>query len=184
MRVNEDDAGSAARPEGPRTYPALLEILREVSRDNQVSGTVDRERRRTRTYWEMGDEIHRHLLGHEGKPRYGDQVISKLANDLEMGKTLLYDILRLRRAFPNFHTCGKLPWSHSRQLVGLETLVEREFYARVAVEMGWSVRQLRYGRYLADVFYSTGVSDPAAVAAKGTYLNRQLLDEGLAGAYV
>ena len=131
------------RPEGARTYPALLESLREVSRDNQVSGALDRERRRTRTYWDMGDEIHRHLLGHEGKPRYGEQVISKLANDLEMAGSLLYDILRLRRAFPNFHTCGKLPWSHSRQLVGLQTLTEREFYARVAVEMGWSVRQLK-----------------------------------------
>ena len=133
----------AARPEGARTYPALLESLREVSRDNQVSGTVDRERRRTRTYWDMGDQIHRHLLRHEGKPKYGEQVISKLANDLEMTDSLLYDILRLRRAFPIFHTCGKLPWSHSRQLVGLQTLVEREFYARVAVEMSWSVRQLK-----------------------------------------
>ena len=283
----------APRPEGPRTYPDLLESLREVSRDNQVSGTVDRERRRTRTYWDMGDQIHQHLLRNQGKPRYAERVISKLANDLEMGKTLLYDILHLRRAFPIFRTCGRLPWSHCGYMLPLATQAEREFYARVAVEMGWSVRQLReeirrglyaqarehgeasyrpqqpilptqlqprrghpytyrlvsslpgqghadlvvdlgprswtverlrlrgidaerldtragqrardrveelirsvdfvvlstartdrYGRYLAEVFCSIGVTDPAGVAAKGRYLNRQLLEEGLAGAYV
>ena len=60
-----------------------------------------------------------------------------------MTASLLYDILRLRRVIPIFHTCGNLPWSHSRNLLGLQTLAEREFYARVAVEMGWSVRQLQ-----------------------------------------
>jgi len=127
----------------PDTHAGLLESLREATRDGQVSGTVDRERRRTRTYWDMGDAIHQHLLGHEGKPKYGDRVISKLANDLEMTGSLLYDILRLRRTFPNFHTCGILPWSHCRPLFPLPTLGEREFYARAAAEMAWSVRQLQ-----------------------------------------
>jgi len=137
------DRQAPAPPHAPRTYAALVEALREVTRDNQVSGTVDRERRRTRAYWDMGDSIHGHLLEHEGKPKYGDKVISKLANDLEMGKSLLYDILHLRRAFPIFRTCGRLPWSHCRYMLPLATQSEREFYARVAVEMGWSVRQLR-----------------------------------------
>ena len=47
-----------------------------------------------------------------------------------------------------------------------------------------TARTDRYGRYLADVFYGIGVTDPTAVAAKGRYLNRQLLEEGLAGPYV
>ncbi len=40
-----------------------------------------------------------------------------------------------------------------------------------------------YGRYLADLKYLPGVSDPQVVLAKGMYLNRQLLDEGLATRY-
>ena len=47
-----------------------------------------------------------------------------------------------------------------------------------------TARTDRYGRYLADVFYGIGQPDPAAVAAEGVYLNRQLLEEGLAGPYV
>ena len=132
---------AASRP--PDTYANLLESLREATRDGQVSGTVDRERRRTRTYWEMGDAIHRHLLGHEGKPKYGDRVISKLANDLELDRTVLYLILQFRRTIPNVDTCRLLPWSHCRHLFPLPTLSEREFYARAAAEMAWSVRRLQ-----------------------------------------
>jgi len=47
-----------------------------------------------------------------------------------------------------------------------------------------TARTDRYGRYLADVFYGIGDTDPAAVAADGVYLNRQLLEEGLARPYV
>jgi endonuclease YncB( thermonuclease family) len=41
-----------------------------------------------------------------------------------------------------------------------------------------------YGRYLADVKYLPGESDPAIVLSEGIYLNRELLDEGLARRYV
>ena len=39
-----------------------------------------------------------------------------------------------------------------------------------------------YGRYLADVKVLPG-ADPRAVLERGTYLNRQFLDEGLARHY-
>ena len=38
----------------------------------------------------------------------------------------------------------------------------------------------KYGRYLVDVFYSIGEKDPAKVAAEGTFLNQELLDNRLA----
>ena len=41
-----------------------------------------------------------------------------------------------------------------------------------------------YGRYLADLKYLPGATDPRAVLADGTYLNRQLLDESLAVRYL
>ena len=41
----------------------------------------------------------------------------------------------------------------------------------------------RYGRYLADVFYLPQTQDAARVLRNGIYLNRQLLDEGLARPY-
>ena len=41
-----------------------------------------------------------------------------------------------------------------------------------------------YGRYLADVKYLPGSEHPDDVLTQGTYLNRQLLDEGLAQRYL
>ena len=38
----------------------------------------------------------------------------------------------------------------------------------------------KYARYLADVLYLPGSTDPQAVYAQGIYLNQQLLDKGLA----
>ena len=37
-----------------------------------------------------------------------------------------------------------------------------------------------YGRYLADLKYLPGESDPTVVVDKGVYLNRELLERGLA----
>jgi len=38
----------------------------------------------------------------------------------------------------------------------------------------------KYARYLADVFYLPGSTNPQAIYAQGIYLNQQLLDKGLA----
>lgn len=41
-----------------------------------------------------------------------------------------------------------------------------------------------YGRYLADVKYLPRATNPANILSEGTYLSRQLLDEGLAQPYM
>lgn len=44
-------------------------------------------------------------------------------------------------------------------------------------------RSDKFDRYLADVFYQTGASDPLLVAREGKFLNQELLDERLAVRY-
>lgn len=41
-----------------------------------------------------------------------------------------------------------------------------------------------YDRYLTDVFYLPGETDPAQIAAKGHFLNQELLDSGLVTPYL
>ena len=41
----------------------------------------------------------------------------------------------------------------------------------------------KYDRYLADIFYLAGEKDPSRVAQEGKFLNQELLNERLAGAY-
>lgn len=38
----------------------------------------------------------------------------------------------------------------------------------------------KYGRFVADVFYKTGTDNPQEIIDSGTYLNQELLDQGLA----
>ncbi len=40
-----------------------------------------------------------------------------------------------------------------------------------------------YGRFVADVFFLKDAQDPQEIIKNGTYLNQDLLDEGLAGVY-
>ena len=44
-------------------------------------------------------------------------------------------------------------------------------------------RSDKFDRYLADIFYQAGASDPVVVAQEGTYLNQELLNERLAVVY-
>lgn len=44
-------------------------------------------------------------------------------------------------------------------------------------------RSDKFDRYLADIFYLPGATDPSVVAQKGTYLNQELLNEHLAVRY-
>ena len=125
------------------TYGALRDLCHEISESGQISSIREREQRKARIYWEIGDAIHGHLLRHEGKPRYGDGLYPRLARDLKMARSLLYTIVQFRQQIPNVHTCGHLAWSHCRQLLPLKSAAEREFYARAARRADWTVAQLK-----------------------------------------
>ena len=136
------------------SYPALLDALRDISSEERTTRTHDRERRKVTTYWYMGDAIHAHVLDHEGRAGYGDQVVDRLANDLSMDRSLLYLILQFRQSFPIVDTYRQLRWSHFRALLPLTTRAAREFYAQAANARNWSVRELMdqvredlFGRY-------------------------------------
>jgi endonuclease YncB( thermonuclease family) len=127
------------------SYPTLLDALRDISSTEQTARTHDRERRKVDTYWHMGDAIHTHVLDHEGRTQYGDQVVDRLAQDLSMDRSLLYLILQFRQSFPMVNTYRQLHWSHFRTLLPLETRAAREFYAQAANARNWSVRELMDG---------------------------------------
>ena len=149
-----------------QTYPALLEAIRELAASGQTARARDREHRKVRAYWDMGDSIHAHLLTREGRPQYGDELIQRLAQDLSMDRSLLYLILQFRRAFPTVDTYRQLEWSHFRALLPLTTRAERESYARTADRRGWSVRDLK--SHVRDNLYSLAREVGAAALLKDT----------------
>ena len=123
-------------------YDALRDGIGEILASGKELGTVARGHQLALNYWAIGDAIDAHLLGKEGRAGYGEQLFDRLENDLNLDKTLIYTMVRLRRRLPIVETFPQLTWSHCIKILPLKTNREREFYARLASRQGWKVRDL------------------------------------------
>ena len=84
-----------------QSYDALIDGIDEIIAAQKDLGTQARGRRLARSYWEIGDSIHAHLLANEGKSTYGERFFIRLSDDLNLDQSLVYNMLRFRRGMPN-----------------------------------------------------------------------------------
>ena len=120
----------------------------------------------TLLYWQVGERIHREILGGQ-RAGYGDEVVAALARHLcaEYGRgwsaRQLRLCIRFAQAYPEaqiVHTlCAKLSWSHLRLLAALDNSIQRDFYADLCQLENWSVRQLQE-RMQSMLFERTAIS--------------------------
>lgn len=106
----------------------------------------------TLLYWQVGERIHREILGGQ-RAGYGDEVVAALARHLcaEYGRgwsaRQLRLCIRFAQTYPEVqivHTlCAKLSWSHLRLLAALDDAIQRDFYTDLCQLENWSVRQLQ-----------------------------------------
>ena len=82
------------------TYGALLDGIGEIISSGKDLSSQSRGRRLARSYWEIGDAVHLHLLTHQGKSTYGESLIERLSKDLSLDQSLIYTMIRFRRAMP------------------------------------------------------------------------------------
>ena len=96
-------------------------------------------------YWRAGQVLHRYL------PPGGDRAVNahllaRLSQDLELSRSLLYEMLHFYRAFPLQRDLeqmlGDLSWTHCRALLAVPSDDARQYYARQSQENTWSARQL------------------------------------------
>lgn len=123
-------------------YNQLRNQVAQLLQDGKGRAVRAVEQERSETYQGIGRLLHDYLLGHRERAEYGDQTVVKLAQDVGLSKSLLYQILAFHRLNPIFHTRGKLGWSHYRALLSLPTSEEQRFYEEAASQNGWSVREL------------------------------------------
>ena len=95
-----------------------------------------------RTYHEIGRLIDEYLLEYRERAVYGEQTVVRLARDVGLSKTLVYQMLGFYRLTPTFHIRGKLTWTHYRTLLYLPTAAEQRFYEEETFRNGWTVREL------------------------------------------
>lgn len=141
--VTRASAGSRT----PETYSAFLADLKQRIRRAQLRATLSVNRELILLYWSIG----RGILARQRNEKYGTQVIERLAADLRRAfpdmtgisaRNLRY-MRSLAEAWPDEkilqQLVAKLPWGHNTHLLDLvKDAKERKWYARQAIEHGWS----------------------------------------------
>jgi predicted nuclease of restriction endonuclease-like (RecB) superfamily len=131
----------------PDTYPSFLADLKQRIRNARLQASLSVNRELVLLYWSIGREI----LLRQTKEGWGTKVIDRLATDLrhafpEMtgisARNLKY-MRSLARAWPHEpivqQVVAQLPWGHNTHLLDLvKCATQREWYARQAIEHGWS----------------------------------------------
>ncbi len=123
---------------GAGTYPALRQAVEETL----LAGQRKIERDKLEVYWTTGRHIHEHLLHHEDRADYGDEVIPRLGHDIKVSDRVLYRCLHFFRAYPIPAALPELLWAHFCALLRLEDRDLRARLAAQAVKSGWTSRRL------------------------------------------
>ena len=89
-------------------YRSLRTRVTGILQEGKTRAARAVERELVRTYWQVGDVLHRHLLANQERAGYGDQLMVQLSQDLEIRKQRLYEMLKFRRLFPKVHARGLL----------------------------------------------------------------------------
>ncbi len=137
----------------PEGYQALLGDLKERIRAAQIRAALSVNRELIGLYWQIG----RAIQERQDAYGWGAQVIARLSADLRRAfpdmkgfspRTLQY-MRTFAGAYPDpaiaQHLLRDLPWGHVMRLLDtVSDATERDWYARQAVEYGWSRAMLTH----------------------------------------
>ncbi len=142
--VGDDNAGRVDEEAGDEAYEALRQAVAELLAGERTESRREMEQQRVRCYWRVGRLLHEVMPRSRSGQRaaYGNQVVPRLAGDVEVRERLLYEMLHFFRGFSKLPTSAVLGWSHYRSLLRVGSKRARDYYARLADEQAWSVRQL------------------------------------------
>ena len=117
-------------------------------------------------YWNVGKIIKIQVL-ESNKPEYGKSVIAELSHDLvaEYGRGYsqrnLFNMVKFYEVFRDKEILqtlsAKLTWSHFAKLIYIKDPLKMEFYATLALNERWSVRELDE-RINSQLFERTNLS--------------------------
>ena len=135
-------SGPPAFPE-VQTYNELLRAIRETKAGSRARIEAAVEKEKVREAWETGKLIDEHILHYKERAGYGEQVIVRLAGDLDTSETELRFMLQFARAYPIHWPADELSWSHYQSLLALNDPEERAEVAKEAREKGWTRDRIR-----------------------------------------
>jgi endonuclease YncB( thermonuclease family) len=125
----------------PNGYTTLLNRVKKIL----IEGLRRIEAQRVRTYWETGKLIHTDILKNKGRAGYGDQVVLRLANDLDVDRTVLNRCVKFAEVYPRLPIGARghqFKWSHYRKLITVTDDKKRLTLEREVIRNDWTVDQL------------------------------------------
>lgn len=169
-------------------YARLLDVLRERIRGARVRAALAVNHELVLLYWQIGGDIRRR----QREEGWGAKVVARLAADLRsefpemtgLSRTNLLYMRAFAEAYPAEaivqQLVGRLPWGHNVVLLDkVKAPAEREWYARGAVEHGWSravlVHQIESGLYRRQGHAVTNFE--RTLAGTGSELAREMLKD-------
>ena len=125
------------------SYASLRNRVREVL----VLGQQQIEAERVRTYWETGKVIGDYLSRYKTRgEHYGQEVVLKLAEDLDLSETLLRRCVQFAQTFKipagRHESSPNLSWTHYRALITVGDERKRRQLLDRAVKSQWTSEAL------------------------------------------
>jgi predicted nuclease of restriction endonuclease-like (RecB) superfamily len=131
----------------PEGYDSFLRNLKDRVRTAQLRACLSVNRELILLYWRTGHDI----LERQNQAGWGAKVIDRLARDLHsefpdmkgLSRTNLLYMRAFAEAWPDEsfvqQVVGQIPWGHNLRILDLlKDPDDREWYARAALQHGWS----------------------------------------------
>ena len=144
-------------------YNLLRDQIAAILDESKLETRQDAAWRRAESYWHIGDALLVAVFSHAERATYGNQTVANLAKELNLARNELYDFLAFRRALPIVSSYRQLGWSHFRKIMRLPSQDERTYYARIANDEAWTLKELN--ARIEEETYRTRLERPLAVEA-------------------
>lgn len=167
----------------PRGYAALLGEIKQRVGDARLRASVSVNRELIALYWTIGRDI----LSRQDQEGWGTRIVDRLAADLSRAFPQMSGFsarnLKYMRSFAEAwpdpeivqQLVALLPWGHNLRLIeAVKSAEQREWYARQALEHGWSRNRIVVEYALRDSLKPVGVAEYKLSTALPARLRKQL----------
>lgn len=169
----------------PPGYGELLDDLNAIVKRSSIRAQRAVNTELIQMYWELG----RTILERQSQEAWGTKVIDRIAVDMRtafpgqrgFSRSNLKYMQQMARTWPEQigqQAVGQLPWGHIIVLMGrLDTPAEQDFYAKGAVQHGWSRGMLEHWiSHRLHLTQGAAASNFAATVPEGSKVIQEIVE--------
>lgn len=170
----------------PPGYGELLDDLNAIVKRSSIRAQRAVNTELIQMYWELG----RTILERQSQEAWGTKVIDRIAVDMRtafpgqrgFSRSNLKYMQQMARTWPEQigqQAVGQLPWGHIIVLMGrLDTPAEQDFYAKGAVQHGWSRGMLEHWiSHRLHLTQGAAASNFAATVPEGSKVIQEIVKD-------